>query len=165
MSETAEVRRLWGLHMASSRECTKWQSERRVQELRVKEGISVAEARRRAAPGCSCQPTLASVVKNKLKTFQSVMVQTDLCTESSQTESPHKTVHTTSHPPSNTTNQPSRPPRSQSARGREKRKIQEHSPEASTKKPATTGIKLNHPPQFTNNPVLMFNKYGVLDTE
>jgi len=48
-----------------------------------------------------------------------------------------------------------------------KRKHQQHSPEASTKKPATTGIKLNRgrPCQFTNNPILMFNKYGVLDTE
>jgi len=150
--------------MAISRECTKWKSERRVQELRVKEGISVAEARRLAVPGHSGQATLASIVKNKPKTYQSVCVQTDFCSEPSQTKTP-KTVHTVSDPPSNTSNQPPRPPRSQNARGREKRKHQQHSPEASTKKPATTGIKLNRPPQFTNNPILMFNKYGVLDTE
>jgi len=150
-----------GPHMASSRECSKWKSERQVQELRVKEGISAAEARRLAAPGHTGQATLISIVKNKPKTYQSVCVQTDFGSEPSQTESPPKTVHTVSDPPSNTSNQPPRPPRSQSARGREKRKHQQHSPEASTKKPATTRIKLNRPPQFTNNPILMFNKYGV----
>jgi len=59
-----------GPHMASSRECTKWKLERGVHELRVKEGISAAEARRLAAPGHTSQATLASIVKNKPKTFQ-----------------------------------------------------------------------------------------------
>jgi len=100
MSERTEVCRLCGASYGSSRECTKWKSERRVQELRVKEGISAAEGRRLATPGRTGQATLASIVKNKPKTFQSVYVQTDFSSEPSQTESPPKTVHTVSDPPS-----------------------------------------------------------------
>jgi len=60
--------------MASSRKCPKWKSERRVQELRVKKGVSAAEAKRLAAPGHTGQATLASIVKNNPKTYQSVCV-------------------------------------------------------------------------------------------
>ena len=164
-----------GKHMVSSKECPRWQAEKRVQQLKAERNISFPEARQivfQARPQTVATVVKSSVVPTKKPSSRCIQTQTDLtwpldlaapvpfagCSRETQTSTPADSQTDRSGK------------RQRSGSGSSDSKSQ---PSASASpddpnnktKPKTAPPRLHRPPKklLTSDPVQMYNKYGVLD--
>ena len=183
-----------GDHSASSRECPKWNLEKRVQQIKVERGISFPDARKAVlseqSANTSSKRTAASVVSSATtitskvtkKNTTSISIQTDL-TWPEGTDSPVPVKHNgksqstqtykkqDNTKPGNTTS-PSPPPRASKAgtaptpsTGKGGQGDPHPRPSTSTFPKKNAKRRINRPPPHTDDPIAMFSRYRVLDVE
>ena len=183
-----------GAHPAYHKDCPKWLLEKEVQQVKIKNGVSFVEARRIVTSQQAtifAKPSAATVLSRSLgsqstrqttnqSTTCSVQTQTDL-TWPLSSDKPIRTSDTATQTNAPHMLPPARsdiPPRTKRDK---KRTLSAETPaltvfgaEGSSKSPPSNSkektakaprILRPFPPRHTEDPVAMYNKYGVLDQE
>ena len=158
-----------GCHMASSKECPRWQSEKRVQQVKAERGISFPEARKivfQANTRTSAAVVASGTTAQKKPSVRSVQIQTDLTWPSSleaPISVPQKTQETQTESPVNS-RQDSAPVRGDAPTNVRKRPASSSPGEQPGRPKTPPRRKLNRPPKKGNDPISLYNRYGRLDS-